>query len=324
MRHLLALAFATLLASAAAQQTRAAVGFQHLFIPDPHGPPIEVGVWYPTAVAPSAEVVETSPQTVADDAPFKGGRLPMVVMSHGHGGSFAGHFDTAIALAEAGFVAAALTHNGDSWRDSSNAVAVWERPRQLKVMTDYMLAVWRDRGHIDPGRIGAFGFSAGGFTVLVAAGGEPDLRTVKAHCQAHPAFEDCRIVARGPVSADAAIVWAHDPRIRAVVSAAPALGFAFGRDGLAGVRAPVQLWRAADDHILPYPYYAEAVRLSLPVAPEMHVVPHADHYDFLAPCSARLAGLNPEICVSEPGFDRAGFHEQFDRAVVSFFDRTLR
>jgi predicted dienelactone hydrolase len=221
MRNFLTLAFATLLlaAAAAAVQSRAAVGFQHLVIPDSKGAPIEIGVWYPTGAAPRSEMIETAPQTVARDALVKGDRLPLVVISHGHGGSFAGHLDTAIALAKAGFVAAALTHNGDSWHDSSHAVEIWERPRQLKILTDYMLAGWRDRGHIDPGRIGAFGFSAGGFTVLVAAGAEPDLGAMRAHCQAHPMFEDCQIVGRHPLPATTEIVWAHDARIKAVVSA---------------------------------------------------------------------------------------------------------
>ena len=34
--------------------------------------------------------------------------LPLVVMSHGTGGSFLGHFDTAMALADAGFVVVAM------------------------------------------------------------------------------------------------------------------------------------------------------------------------------------------------------------------------
>ncbi len=323
MRYHLAISLVVLV-TLVAPQTRAAIGFQHFFIPDPKGPPIEVGVWYPTDAAPKQEVIETAQQTVATDAPVHGDRLPLVVISHGHGGSYAGHFDTAIALAEAGFVAAALTHDGDNWRDSSKAIAVWERPRQLKVLTDYMVGAWRDREHVDAGRVGAFGFSAGGFTVLAAAGGEPDLGAINAHCQAHPQFEDCRIVAHSTLPAFDTITWTHDARIRSVVSAAPALGFAFGRAGLAAVRQPVQLWRAADDHVLPHPYYAEVVRLALPTPPEMHVVPRAGHYDFLAPCSARLATMAPEICTSAPGFDRGDFHTGFDREVVVFFTRTLR
>jgi predicted dienelactone hydrolase len=323
MRYIIAQVFAVLIAVTAGQAD-AAVGFQHFSINDPQGPPIEVGVWYPTAATPKLETIESDQQMVAHDAAVEGTGLPLVVISHGHGGSYAGHVDTAAALANAGFVVAALTHNGDSWRDQSNPTAIWERPHQFKLLTDYMLGEWSDRGRINANRVGAFGFSAGGFTVLVAAGGEPDLRTITDHCKPHPDFEVCQIVEQHPLPLDSnIIVWTHDSRIKAVVSAAPALGFAFGSTGLAAVRQPLQLWRAEDDQVLPHPYYAEAVRLALPNLPETHVVADAGHYDFLPPCSAKLATRVPAICTSRPGFDRAAFHERFDRDVVGFFTRTL-
>jgi predicted dienelactone hydrolase len=90
------------------------------------------------------------------------------------------------------------------------------------------------------------------------------------------------------------------------------------------VGIPVQLWRAGDDHILPSPDYAEAVRDALPRKPEYHVVPGAGHFDFLAPCSEALARVAPDICSDDGGFDRAAFHRSFDREVVRFFSTTLR
>ena len=311
----------TLLAAACAH---AGVGFQHFTIPDPQGPPIEVGVWYPTDAARSPTRIELFHEPLAKDAPVKGERLPLVVISHGNGGSYTGHVDTAVALAEAGFVAAALTHTADNWRDQSGATRIWERPRHLKLLVNHMLGGWGDRGRLDPNRIGAFGFSAGGFTVLIAAGGEADLTTVATHCRDHPDFVDCRLVAQAGATFDRTIPWTHDARIKAVVAAAPAVGFAFGKAGLAGVRQPVQLWRAAEDEVLPHPHYAEAVRRALPRPPETHVVANAGHYEFLAPCSAELAAVNQAICVSRPGFDREAFHRDFNREVVRFFRRTLR
>jgi predicted dienelactone hydrolase len=312
------------LAALAAAPAVANVGYMHLEIPDPTGKPLEIGIWYPSDAPATDMPIETERQHVAVDGAVRGSGLPLVLMSHGHGGSFAGHFDTAIALAEAGYVAAAVTHNGDSWHDASHAAEIWNRPRQLKLMADYLLSAWAGHDRLDAHRIGAFGFSAGGFTVLAAAGGEPDLGRFRQHCVEHPGFEDCRIVAQAHAKFDRPIVWVHDARIRAVVSAAPALGFAFGKAGLAGVKVPVQLWRAEDDQVLPQPYYAEAVREDLPGAPEMRVVPHAGHYDFIPPCSDMLRRHLPIICVSETGFDRAAFHRQFNRDVVHFFDRTLR
>lgn len=305
-------AFALVLLLFTAPLAKAGVGFQHFSIPDPQGPPIEVGVWYPADQS-------------ANGAPVAGAHLPLVVMSHGTGAHFAAHRDTAVALAEAGFVAAALTHTGDNYRDHSRAIQIWDRPRQLKVLTDYMLSTWAGRDRIDPGRIGAFGFSAGGFTVLAAAGGEPDLSAIQAHCQAHPDYFDCKLIAAAGKAAGppAGFTWTHDSRIRSVVAAAPALGFTFGRQGLAQIHQPVQLWRAENDQVLPNPDYAEAVRAALPRAPEFHLVANAGHYDFLNTCSADLAQEAPEICTSAPGFDRSAFHAEFNRDVVAFFRRTL-
>ena len=105
--------------------------------------------------------------------------------------------------------------------------------------------------------------------------------------------------------------------------AAPAIGFVFDKAGLSDLRIPVQLWRAEDDTYLPSPVYAEAVLAALPQAAEYHVVPHAGHLVFLAPCWEALRRYVPYICVSEVGFDRAAFHATFDAEVVRFFAANL-
>lgn len=280
------------------------VAFARLEIPDGAGPPVEAGVWAP------ADAGET--------------RLPLIVVSHGNGGDFRSHEATARALAQAGFIVAALTHVGDNWRDQSQATNMAQRPRQLRLLIDYLVTDWTGRNAIDPDRIGAFGFSSGGFTVLTAAGGEPDLSRMTDHCRAHPGFYDCGLAAaRGLPPTQPGQVWVHDPRIKAVVAAAPALGFAFTREGLSRLTQPVQLWRGESDRVLPSPFYAEPVRDALPRPPEYRSVPGADHFDFLPPCSARLAALAPAICTPTPGFDRAAFQDRFNREVAAFFRRTL-
>ena len=318
------LLFAVLAAALIPTLAFAGVGFQHVTIPDPNGgAPMDVGVWYPTGVPVRQQPLELYTQTVAQDGPIKGRGLHLIVMSHGHGGSYAGHYDTAEALAEAGFVAAAVTHNGDSWQDSSRAIHLEDRPRQLEALTDYMLHHWPDRTRLDPAHIGAFGFSAGGFTVLAFAGGEPDLARFGPHCRAHPDFYDCKLAGTEKLDLTSPRRWVHDSRVAAVVAASPAIGFAFGKAGLAKVTAKVQLWRGEDDPVLPNPYYAEAVRQDLPAPPESHVVPHMGHYEFLAPCSSAMAERLPDLCTHEPGFDPAAFHLSFNRDVVRFFRASL-
>jgi predicted dienelactone hydrolase len=304
------------------------VGFQLISVPDGDEKPLAVGIWYPTDAAAQPTPLGAFTQDVATDAPAAGRRLPLVVMSHGTGGWYGEHYDTALALARAGFVVAAVTHTGDNYADHSQAVQIWKRAEQIRRLIDYMLSVWTERADVDPNRIGIFGFSAGGFTALVAAGGTADLNLVKPHCLKVPSAFECGVV--GKVSADDLArtlpprsAYVHDARIKAAVVAAPALGFTFGREGLADVRVPIQLWRAEGDHVLPNPDYAQAVRDALPRAPEYHVVANADHFDFLAPCNASLASSVPEICAERPGFDRTAFHAEFNSAVVKFFERTL-
>ncbi len=286
---------------------RDGVAFSRLTVADGDQPAIEAGVWWPA---------ETSPDPA-----------PLIIISHGNGGDFRSHRDTAQALAGAGFIVATLTHTGDNWRDQSRATDIVDRTRQLSVLIDHMLGQWAGREGIDAARVGAFGFSAGGFTVLAAAGGNPDLTRLVEHCRANPDFFDCRLVSQHPATmqrgTQAEPRLPHDARIKALVIAAPALGFTFTRDGLADVTQPVQLWQAGSDQILPSPHYAEPVRDALPRPPEYNRVDGAGHFDFMPPCSPELAANAPMICAPTPGFDRARFHEALNREMIRFFRARL-
>lgn len=308
--------------SAAIAQTpispKSEVGFRRTVTPAG----VEVGVWYPAEGTPTPQRLGLySHQVVVDAQPIPG-HYPLIVMSHGTGGSYSGHVDTAVALAQAGFIVAALTHRGDNWQDNSRATQIEARPKALSRLITYMLYEAPERAQIDRDHIGAFGFSAGGFTVLAAAGGQPDFSRLVDHCKAHPAFFDCQMIGTQPRKSAPERIETADKRIKVLVVAAPALGFTFADKGLEQVRIPVQLWRADQDEILPAPYYADVVREALPVKPEFHSVPNAGHFDFLAPCiEVKLA---PQICTSRPGFNRTAFHSAFNAEVVRFFNAHLR
>lgn len=303
-----------------------AAGFQHGFAADPDGKPLEIGIWYPSKATPKPMSVGLTTMSVALNGPMEGRALPLVVMSHGTGGSLIGHYDTAIALADAGYVVAAVTHTGDNYLDQSRSLLVMDRPRQMSRVIDHMLTSWDGHAAIDPARIGMFGFSAGGFTTLVSVGGVPDFSTVAPMCREHPGDYACQLMAKtgqaGRALPESGA--AQDLRIKAAVVAAPALGFTFSGNALKNVAVPVQLWRAEDDVVVPHPRYAEAVRQALPKAPDYRVVPQAGHFDFLAPCGDALANVAPVICKSAAGFDRAAFHQAFNAAVLEFFGKHLK
>ena len=71
-----------------------------------------------------------------------------------------------------------------------------DRPRHISRAIDHMLSTWESRSAIDASRIGVFGYSAGDFTVLVSAGGIPDVSSFGPICQQHPGEFACQLVAR--------------------------------------------------------------------------------------------------------------------------------
>jgi predicted dienelactone hydrolase len=289
-------------------------------------PSLAGAIWYPCAgepkdvrlgdLAPPADIELTG----VKDCPVTGAKLPLIIFSHGRGGWFGGHHDTAEALVDAGFVVAAINHPGDNGNDSSrrNTLSLWaSRPADMVRLLDFMLNGWKDRAAIDPARIGFFGFSSGGYTGLVLAGANPDTQRVAARCTEKTGA--CEELHNGAILPSLP----HDARIKAAVLADAALTTAFTQEGLKGIQIPLQIWRSELGG-----YGVDAggtARVSgiLPGNPEIHVV-SAGHYAFLAPCSPQLATAIPRICTDVPtSFDRAAFHRDFDASVVRFFRERL-
>lgn len=311
---------------AGAQRTEHPVGMQVARVETPDGP-VAVAIWYPTSArAWPTTFVSGQLLAVAKDGPVKGEGLPLVVISHGNGGGAPSHVDLAMALADAGYVVMAPTHAGDNFADpgrQGSPALFSQRAAQLRATVDFALGGWRDAPHVDGARVGAFGFSAGGFTVLTLAGAQPDMDAIAPHCRAAPEFicEVLRstgspLVERG----DGAGAFVADPRLRAAVVVAPGLGFTFGDTGLSGVRIPVQVWSGDQDTTVPYDSNTRLVEQSLGALAESHRVAGATHLSFLAPCG--LIGP-PAFCRDGAGFDRRAMHAAMNAQVRAFFDREL-
>jgi len=306
------------------------VGFEQLSVPDPPGKELSVAVWFPSVGRPVSVSVGPYQQIVIPNGRITGTRLPLVLISHGTGGSYASHYDTALALASEGFVVAALTHTGDNYRDQSyvgNRKDLTDRPRQVSVVLTYMLATWTQHQRLDGERVGLFGFSLGGFTILVESGGVPDLGRMRELCATRPTAPECLFVKQrngDQLSSEPFTpVWTHDHRVKAAVVAAPAISYLFGPGSLKAVRIPIQLWRAANDEQVPEAWNTALIRRELSKLAEEHLVDRAGHYAFLPPCNEALARQAPQICSDDAYFDRAKFHRDFNREVIAFFKATL-
>ena len=189
-------------------------------------PALSGAIWYPCAAEPAHVAVGRLSGDVdfdlkgVKDCPVMGAKLPVILFSHGRGGFFGQHHDTAEALADAGFVVASINHPGDSVGDSSrrDTLSVWgSRPADMVRLLDFLQKDWKDRAVIDPARVGFFGFSLGGATGFVLMGTRPDFARVAGFCKETTGA--CAQLHNGETPPEPL----HDARIRTASSSIPRL-----------------------------------------------------------------------------------------------------
>jgi predicted dienelactone hydrolase len=297
-------------------------GFGFVDVPaDPEGPAMTGAVWSPCVMPPQDMVVGRTTLPGVKDCPIAGDKLPLVVISHGRGGDFIGHHDTAETLADAGFIVAAISHPGDTVSDMSRSgdlSVTIERPTDIKRLIDFMVGRSPAASKIDPERIGFFGFSRGGYTGLVLVGANADWANAITRCEGS-SLHICEQLRNKEFPANPL---AHDPRIKAVVVADPLTVF-FTADSFAAIKVPVQLWQSERGGDGVSPESVAVVDKNLPTKHEYHVVPNSGHFAFLTPCPPGMAAARPELCTDAPGFDRVAFHKELDADVLAFLRKHL-
>ena len=320
------------------------VGFHAITIHDPvNGGSMPGYVFYPSAQAKGTTKVGPYDVNAALDAPPIPGAKPLVVISHGNGGSDLGHNDLATYLASHGFVVATLEHPKDNFHDTSgvgHSLVLVGRPIQVKATISALLDDPQWKNLIDAHRIGVAGFSAGGYTSLLLVGAVPRFARFIDYCHRYP-NDDAICHDANKITAEARSQgltldqwvakiqgdltrWGDtaDPRVKAAFAMAP-LSLIFDQDGIAKIDRPVFLYYGQDDHVLRPTENAARVRPWMKTLVGFKVVPKADHWVFIDPCSAELSKENPVICSDPPGVDRIKVHAQLYTDALAFFRKTL-
>lgn len=314
-----------------------------------HRDTLRYTVWYPAPADSSEVALAIGPPGAplfdvgrsALDAPLAGARLPVLLLSHGNGGSARMMGWLGTALARDGYLVIAVDHPGNNSADEMTlpgSMLSWLRADDLRaalaaVQADPMLGP-----HVDPARLGVVGFSAGGYTALLAAGARPNLQRLLAFCTAHPDDGVCRpqqettthtMEARvAAASSPALSPWishANDaraiPGVRAVFLLAPAIVQAFAPAQLSSLRQPVSIMLGEADTVAPPQSNGEAAQALIPHA-TLQRLPDVGHYDFLAACTAAGVQRLPELC--NTSIPRAETHREAVDAAMRFFADALR
>jgi predicted dienelactone hydrolase len=270
-------------------------------------------------------------------------KFPLIVLSHGTGGTGATLAWLGTALATHGYIVVAVNHPGNNAIDGYTVQGFalwWLRARDLSAVIDGMLTDSTFGPRIDRDRIGAAGFSLGGYTVIVIAGGITSIAQFRDFCAAHQADRLCAAppefpaltakagaLAKSDPAFRGAVAGAaqsyRDPRVRAVFAMAPALGPAFLASSLMHIDIPVTIVAGAADEIVPVRGSAQSIAAEIPHA-ALTVLPGAvGHYVFVDTCTAAGRATLPGLCVDAPGIDRTDIHRQTAHLAETFFDRNL-
>jgi predicted dienelactone hydrolase len=316
--------------------------------------PLQTIVWYPTDDSVSATDWVRGPAAApyfrlgssSSNAPIRPNmrRRPLVVLSHGNGGSGAMLGWLGEALASAGYIVAAVDHHGNTSNESTHAAAGfvlwWERATDVSAVIDRILADSIFGPRIDAHAIGAAGFALGGYTALELAGARTNVAAWRAFCRsdardAHdgfcgpqPEFPDLD-AAFAKVRDDPLIKASlaresmsfRDGRIRGIYVMAP-LGRMLTEASLAGMRIPARIVVGKDDHTAPARTNGQYLAARIPAA-QLRLLADAGHYTFIAECTSAGTAQFPELC-QESAPHRGAMHRLVATDALRFFDRVLR
>ena len=306
-------------------------------------------IWYPASPdAPETpRIIGSADQPffisgqAADGSAFAAqAPLPLIVISHGFGGSARQMAWLGTALAREGYVVVAVDHPGNNGTDDRTplgALLYWERADDLRYAIDAVLGdpEWGPR--IDRERIGAIGYSMGGASVLIELGARPDLSGVAAYCA-----RSLRNVLCGDTISDGDFGTVNrrevltgsdavrrsvrtetadrdDDRIDAALLIAPALGILLANDSLREVDEPVLVLQGSADETTPASENADLFIERLPHA-RFTTLEGVDHNAFLGLCGDAARTRYAPLCADTT---RPDTHRQTIDAAVAFFDETL-
>jgi len=269
------------------------------------------------------------------------GTYPLVALSHGTGGSAMQMAWLGTYLAARGYIVVAINHPGNNavgGYTPQGFVEWWLRARDVTTVINDMLADRRFASKIDPERIGAAGFSLGGYTMMELAGATTNFQAMLDWCEQPDHLKACNPpempdlvekfeAMKTDPQVQAALQHAgdsyRDPRIRAVFAIAPAVARAFSAASLQQVSIPVDIVVGAADPMAPPAENAEVFARGIPGA-QITILPGGvAHYTFLDVGTDLGKQKLPLFFVDNPGVDREAIHQQVSGMAADFFDKQL-
>lgn len=311
--------------------------------------PLNLLVWYPAAEGSQEsreDIAIFKGEAVATNAPVRQAAkpYPLIVLSHGTGGSAISMAWFGRAMAARGYIVVGMNHHGNTAYEGElkleGFVAWWDRPRDISVALDKLLkdSVWSQ--YIDHNRIALAGFSIGGYTVLANAGARADYANWQKFCDLRSDNPNCKLPPEAKFSAaELKTAFAtnprlqqaltriaddyRDPRVKAVFAMAPVMASAMTQASLQSVVIPVSiLVGSEDDQAIPA-MNAEVYAGQI-TGVQLRIMAKYTHYSFLAECNERGKLFAASFCCDGLAPDRAKLHAEVITQANEFYGRILQ
>jgi len=295
--------------------------------------PLIGNIYYPVDKEVKGKPVEgpASLAMQAIGAPVKASKnpYPLIILSHGYGGTRDSLAWLAQSLTGAGYMVAAIDHFGNTASFDAPKLALqrWLRPRDISAFLDNLLKDPELAPLIDTNRIGFAGYSLGGLTGIWLAGGIADQFT-KPTVGKSPIYELARNATQKDVDSidyEQSHKSYKDPRIKAAFLMAPAHGQSFSTNGLKNINIPVFIVVGENDKLTPPAQHAGHFAKSIPGAGYEVFKGNVSHLVF-------QNQIQPDKikCVShfeyevDPSVDVKALHEKTAQLAIDFFNKALK
>lgn len=292
------------------------VGVKELKLQDEaHGLSFPALVMYPTQQKPTSHAFGPYVMDVSLDAPVAPGQYPLILVSHGSGGSHLLYRSMTTYLAQHGYIVAMVEHPGNNRVDNQFMGKVENlqyRPRHLRLTADALHEDASLGPHLQSGQLGVIGHSMGGYAALALAGGKP--------WYPPEAFKPDYA---GPAPNNVEVE--HDDRVQALVLLAPATVWFMPEDALKHVDVPILMLSAEHDPYTPG-WHNEIVLKGVPDITKVtsRCVKNAGHFSFLSPFPPKIKQGGALPTTDPEGFDREGFHEQLKQEILVYLNQRFK
>ena len=291
-----------------------------------HGKAAESAFWYPAQSSGQSETVFENPVfkgvMAEPDAPLAEGHHPVILLSHGLGGSIRSVAWLARGLTARGATVISVSHLNSTWGslDLSEGVKHWTRTQDLTSALDFILSHSDISQNLNLNNVMAAGFSFGGWTALSLGGAKANHGGLLSACDAEkqllyctpPLFDE---INSAEINVDIWNADHSDPRIHHVAAIDPGLVWGLTGADLSNLVGSVTLigLGKGTNRLSGTDFDASGFASRIPQA-QIIRFSQANHFTAMPLCTTFGQDIlkddnDDPVCTDPPGADRPAVHQ---------------